>query len=389
MDIVNHSDIPQLMIVEPAVLGLGSYDSDEVVGKSLTVLQQRFVSYCQLFIDPKDISKPIVIDLVDVFKAQGIQRITNTHIANLRKAVDELPEKIWSFKEKRADNTVWDYKCPFVMSIAFQENSNICEISYHPKLTPFYNELSNGSIVYLFDTHCRLKKSISQKMYLLAKACLQNNDNIAVKMEIQELLYRLDASKTPPRNVKSKILDPAINEINEEKLDISLRYDRLKTDGKYSHIILYITAENDPSDNIIDAEGYVAATIEGPRLNDNLHEIAPETEAEICRLKKLVNYEFLSKYSFENDTIAINGINALLEEMAAVFTTQNSRVMISKKTLLTSAVKDVFNKVNMDAVINVINRYLAMQDTVVDPGAYLRSSIYNELLNPTKVDEDF
>lgn len=104
------------------------------------------------------------------------------------------------------------------------------------------------------------------------------------------------------------------------------------------------------------------------------------------KLREKMHFEILL-FVFEAEPQAIEAIYYLVEGMAEVMTTEQSRVQLGREVLFTDTVRKVLMEVSNEAVIHVIERYLARTDTVDNPKAYLLKSIYNEIRCPQPQEE--
>ncbi len=107
----------------------------------------------------------------------------------------------------------------------------------------------------------------------------------------------------------------------------------------------------------------------------------------IDRLHEQIHYDILL-FAYERDPQAMVAINTMMDAIAKVLTTTNSRVQIGKQIIPTRDAREVLMQISNTATINVVERYLARTDTIRDPATYLLASIYNEIQMPTADEEE-
>lgn len=107
----------------------------------------------------------------------------------------------------------------------------------------------------------------------------------------------------------------------------------------------------------------------------------------IAMVREKIHYQILM-FSYANEIDGCNAVDLLVSAVADVLSTAESRIMIGQQSLSSQYVQGVLLEISNEAVVNVIERYLAHKKSVIDPRAYLLTSIYNEISCPTQLEDD-
>lgn len=104
-------------------------------------------------------------------------------------------------------------------------------------------------------------------------------------------------------------------------------------------------------------------------------------------VREKISYRILL-FAYDGDRNAVTAIETIVAEIVKVLTARESRVMIAKQVIQTSAAQEVLLQVSNEAVVNVVERYLVYCGDIREPGPYLLSAVYNEICCPTRAEED-
>lgn len=106
-------------------------------------------------------------------------------------------------------------------------------------------------------------------------------------------------------------------------------------------------------------------------------------------VKNKIGYDIMVTCNYGSREDDMVTLDALVNAVAEVLTTRETRVVIGGQPMLTDSVRLVVEQINNSAAINVLERFLARRSKI-DPKSYksyLLTAIYRELVNPTPNDD--
>ena len=133
----------------------------------------------------------------------------------LKGAVDNLFNRYFSYKEQRNDGTEFVVKSRWVSRVAYASNAAILELTFAPDVVPLITRLEQQFTSYQIKQVGQLTSKYAIRLYELlimwrsVGKCLFSIDDFRFKLGIADNEYQSMS------NFKSRVLEPAIKQINE------------------------------------------------------------------------------------------------------------------------------------------------------------------------------
>jgi plasmid replication initiation protein len=173
---------------------------------------------------------------VDLLKAIGLGENNHTE---LRKATLDM---IRGIEIPESDGSI--SQVPVFQKIKYNAGGTV-DIHFHEDVLPLLVQAKTEYTKYYFQNIQRLRSGYSIKIYELCKQ-YQNTKQGYRDFKIEELRTYLDVPKTKYKlfgHLKSRIIEPQVKEINE-KTDIKVDFESMKTGRKITGVRFYITVKN-------------------------------------------------------------------------------------------------------------------------------------------------
>ena len=145
----------------------------------------------------------------------------------LKGAVDNLFNRYFSYKEQRNDGTEFVVKSRWVSRVAYASNAAILELTFAPDVVPLITRLEQQFTSYQIKQVGQLTSKYAIRLYELlimwrsVGKCLFSIDDFRFKLGIADNEYQSMS------NFKSRVLEPAIKQINQFT-DIRVKYEQHK-----------------------------------------------------------------------------------------------------------------------------------------------------------------
>ncbi len=244
----------------PGIINLVDYrvtKSNELVeaGYKLSLVEQRLVLAAISQIDSR---KPISIQ-----KSKGVFRISaakyaslfnvskSTSFESLRASADSLFEKqivIYGKNSKIIDRFRW------VSRVKYLEDMACVEVTFTEKILKHLVALENNFTSYYIENVSKLKSPYAIRLYeLLMQVHNSSKEKNFRKISLEKFRERLTLVDKYPRfnNLKSRVIQPAINEINEYT-DIEVKLDSITKGRKVTDLIFNFSSK--PADEDTESE---------------------------------------------------------------------------------------------------------------------------------------
>ena len=190
--------------------------SNDLIQKSrfdLTLQQQKIVLYLISQISPYDEDfKLYEFSIPEFCKICGITD-SGKNLADLKAAIKEIADKsIWmKISEEKETLLRWIEK-PYI-----EEQAGIVQIKLDNDMKPFLLQLKNNFTSYELIWVLHFKSKYTIRLYELIKSIhFHDLEEYSREYSLEELRKQLDAEKyTAWINLRQRVLDPAIAEINE------------------------------------------------------------------------------------------------------------------------------------------------------------------------------
>ena len=201
----------------------------------LTLAEQRVILACVSKIQPeKDIDK--VHFEVSAQELVEIMNLSNKEMAYkiLKEAVDKLAERWVTIDIPDPKNKYSKYKTRWVSGIAYEDDASI-RLTFAYDILPFLSQLNGQFTQYKLLNVSKFTSIYAIRLYEL----LMQWQTIGTrKIEIKWLKQHFDIPNSYKRmyNFKKRVLDPAVNQINEHS-DLWVTYGQRKQGRRITHFI--------------------------------------------------------------------------------------------------------------------------------------------------------
>lgn len=350
-----------VVIAKPICLAASYHADEKTVGKSLKLLQHKLLDFALTKIDHTDISKPAVFGLEEFYLANGVDRVVHKHYQLVRDAMVLLPEKLFVERNVDANGKEEIISYSWVTRARISEADQTCEIRFNPDLQDFFSE-HQKSIIYQFNKIALLSSKYAYRLYGLVKKILGDNEEQNCMMELKEFLAYMDAINIPNYKIRSNILDPAVTEINNSGLDISISYEMKKTGRSFTHLLLFVRKTEESAMQTCDL---------------NL-EYIPEEDSFLLEIKKQIDYDFLAQ-EYESDGNKTQLLNLILDVIAQVYSAgDEEKFLINRSKTPRKRVMEQYRKLDNIMVQSVIDKFLASTSEIKNVRSYIQTALYNE-----------
>ena len=198
--------------------------SNDLIQKSrfnLSVPQQRIIAYLLSQISPNDEEFKLYDFTISEFcRVCGIE-YNGKNLNDLKAAIKDLADKsMWVYVGEETQTLVRWVEKPFI-----HEGTGTVQIKLDRDMIPFLLQLKERYTQYELIYALRFKSKYSIRLYELIKSRHYHEmEEYSFSYTVEELRQRLNAeSYTQYKNLKMRILEPAIREINA-KSDIELEW---------------------------------------------------------------------------------------------------------------------------------------------------------------------
>ena len=254
-------------------------------------------------------------------------------------------------------------------------NRGIIEIEFDPKINPSLLNLTGKFTAYPLHDVMRLRSKYGFSLYELICSYEYEGNILEVPEEKLIELFDAESYKDQPNKLSKRVLDIGVQDINENTLGLRVEYERIKKSATDKRCIFV-------SERKIDfpvPKQPVALLNEMP-IPSPPPKPKKKSDLILMDLRQKVFYE-VHKAIFSEHEIEI--MDKILETVRKVLTSKKEYFSIAGKTVSASDVKETFQKFDENTMLAVIARFIAHEDDVEKPEAYLRTSIYREIISPS------
>lgn len=214
------------------------YRIERNAGKSLTVPQQKLLSFLLSLIKASDTElKPQSFTVREFCEVCGLDYRSGKNYQSIKDAVQSLAEKsMWLDVDGDREQIV-----RWVSDATLNKGSGLITIQLDRKLAPYLIGLSSGNFTkYPLHDVIRMKCRYSIPLYQLLRANAFKGTLFQLSLEdLKEYLDCNGKSYENTANVKAKVLEPAIKEINSYT-ELRVRFELRKTGKRYTHVDFYV-----------------------------------------------------------------------------------------------------------------------------------------------------
>ncbi len=218
------------------------YKKGQGSGKALNLIEQKIILYMISHIKPEDNElQSMIFDIPLFCEVCGIKKAGSGYYKQIKKALDGLLDKhIWLTSGDVEESARW------IEKVRLTKTKNTVEIQLGEELAPFLLKLRENYTKYSIHNILSMKSKYSPRLYEILKS---NAFKAPVLLyDIEDLKEFLDATNYDNKEFKRRVLDPAIDEINEyTDLEIGVMYSR--AGGKSVKYVKFIISDLNKGDD--------------------------------------------------------------------------------------------------------------------------------------------
>lgn len=187
------------------------------------------------------ISKTLIIRASDYMTHFGVDRATAYE--SLENAVNGLYESEYRFIEILPNGEQETHRERFVSGVSYSEGSGLVKLKFTPETVPLVVGLSKNYTKYEIEQVSRLSSQYALRLYEILAQWRTKGKCV---LELAELRFKfglLDDEYSRMDNFKRKVLDFAVNEINEHT-DLAVSYEQHKQGRKIVGFTFLITQKS-------------------------------------------------------------------------------------------------------------------------------------------------
>lgn len=203
-----------------------------------------------------------VIDLMDLFEIKGA-----SSYSEIPKITKELMSKVIVIPKEKGFT-----QYPLLIIADHDIGSGRIKIGIHPRLKPFFFDLSGNYTKYELENILKLKSTYSIQVYELMKMNHYKGDIIYTIEDLKRITGATTKAYEKYFNFKNRVLRVSKNEINK-KTDISFDFEEIKTGRKVTSLKFYINSNKYKKKNEEDYKDEIAITIDdySNPIEDNIN----------------------------------------------------------------------------------------------------------------------
>lgn len=283
--------------------------------KPLTLREKRLIVTIVGMVQPDDLDfKDYQVSLNAFYKMLGFN--SNVHSVAFKKVLDELMSKVIEIPLKDGG---W-LKTHWVSSAKYIDGSGIVELSFDPKLKPYLLHLKSHFTSYRLSNILSLQSSYSIRLYEIFKSFQHSKSSKGINIKLQEFreMVGIGPEKYPLYgNFKVKVLDKAINEINE-KTDLFITYSEIKKVKKVISLNFHISSmQNDDNDGFDEvANDLVPPVVIDLKLKEKVNHL--------CSNFKLDDEQFIKIYELLKEIYTDVSVDSAFEALIE-YTNKNAK----------------------------------------------------------------
>lgn len=212
-----------------------------------SLLAQRLMNYICMMIRPRlkeSVDSPYQLryefNIVDFCKLTGLKSISGRTYRSIKLALDELTEPTFYLTSYHREPISW------LSDVIIPEDKGFVIVELNSKLIPYLFDFSKGRYtLFIYESISGLQSAYGMRLYEILKSYFSAR-NITLKIETLKKMLMIDTipSYDSFANFKQRVLDTAINDINEYS-DLHIRYRALKEGRKYVNIRFNILRQED------------------------------------------------------------------------------------------------------------------------------------------------
>jgi plasmid replication initiation protein len=176
--------------------------------------------------------KPVTIKVVDFVAMFGSDR--SHAYKQLRDALDSLFDRYVFFNDVDGDGEPWSHKMRWISRYSYADGIGSIKIIFSADVIPYLTKLEEEFTVYRIQQIGNLRSVYAVRMYELLLQFKSTGIRYFEIKKLRDILGLIDEYQLFA-NLKAKVLDVAVSQINEHT-DIKVKYETRKTGRKITHL---------------------------------------------------------------------------------------------------------------------------------------------------------
>lgn len=348
-------------------------------GKSLPLLANKIFAFVIGSIDQESSEiKETTFDISDFWNFCGIEPSTKKYYTLVAEALQLISDRSGWVMRVNENGKTEIVLVRLLDKPKFEKDSKIVSVRIDPDMAPALLQLRSNYTQYSLQTLMKLESKYGFDLYeLLCTYETQAHDGTTViLLSVQELAENLDATSgsyaNKFSNFKKKVLDAAVQDINEHQSEIFVSYETKKTGRAITHIEFTIRRMSG-----------TCSTVEDAATGQKQAELDPTLMLR-QQIRKQIEYDTIvadcqsGRYSYDLHTLTL-----ILEIMLEAMTSQQASYNINGGRIPREQVAQRFGELSQTHICFVLDKINDIPKEIKNPRAYMRSMLYNA---PTTMD---
>ena len=176
--------------------------------------------------------------IINIPKLIKTADLTSTSIyTDLKKAAQRLRRREISIPQEDGSVLVTG----FIQSYIYHDKEAKLSICFSTKIIPYISHIRETFVSYKFKQIAKFKSNYSVRLYELLIQKLDISNIQSIEIETIRKLFKLSSSYSRYSNIKMKVINPAIKDINTYS-DINVIYEEIRTGRKVTALEFHIEA---------------------------------------------------------------------------------------------------------------------------------------------------
>lgn len=203
----------------------------------LTLSEQRVLLTCIAQVDSRPGVPPLTSDVRFVVRASDLAELTGTSLdqayLDLTATVDRLYERSVVFDDPDPHEKWHRLKTRWISDIAYKPDSGEIRLTFAPGIIPYLTQLSREFTQYKLANVTRMTSTYAIRLYELLMQW-QGTGKREIEIEWLKQQFMLEDKYQRIANLKLRVIDPAIAQINEHS-NLWCKYTQRKTGRMVTH----------------------------------------------------------------------------------------------------------------------------------------------------------
>ena len=203
-----------------------------------TALEKNVLTYALSLLDQDgDLSQPVIFDIDDYWERIGIQPTGGNYYTMVMEAVKALRDRSTLVKKIKPDTgEVYYESASWVERYSIENEGRTWVLWFDHNLENELLRLKDNMTKFLPEYIFRLRTAYGKELYEIL--CAEEYKNTTFNISLDDLKKRLGVitNYKLTADFRRFVIDAAVNDINENSLDITVSYKLIKTGRTYTHV---------------------------------------------------------------------------------------------------------------------------------------------------------